>query len=274
MLGAIIGDVIGSRFEGMKNFPRYKRFSLYPKHTRFTDDTVMSVATADAILFNRNYRDVYKEYYARYPHAGYGKTFKMWAKSPIKIPYNSWGNGSAMRVSPVGWAFETETTVLEEAEKSAAVTHNHPEGIKGAKAVALAIHMLRNGALKEDIEKRIPEEFGYDVHPLINDQWDVSCQGCVPQAFAAFLEAEGFEDCIRRAIFKGGDSDTIAAIAGSFAEPYYGIPNYMLEGAFSKLPEDLANITELFVKRHIDVNFKKPDVRDYHWKRLFWILTK
>ena len=274
MLGCIIGDVVGSRFEGMKHFPRTINFSLFPRDTKCTDDTVMSVATADAILFNRNYKDVYREYYARYPHAGYGRSFKLWANSPIKIPYNSWGNGSAMRVSPIGWAFNTGTTVLEEAERSAAVTHNHAEGIKGAQAVAYAIWMLRNGAGKEEVEKEITERFGYDLHPPVATKWDVSCQGCVPQAFKAFLESVNFEDCIRKAIWGGGDSDTIAAIAGSIAEPFYGIPTLMLDGAFAKLPEALANLTELFVKTYVNKEFVKPTPQELNWRRLWDILIR
>ncbi|MFA7219133.1 MAG: ADP-ribosylglycohydrolase family protein [Synergistaceae bacterium] len=274
MLGSIVGDIIGSRFEGMNNYPRIKNFSLFPKSTRFTDDTIMTVATCDAILFGRNYGDVYKEYYARYPHAGYGKSFKAWAQSENKDPYNSWGNGSAMRVSPIGWAFKTETEVLEEAKNSASVTHNHPEGIKGAQSVALAIHMLRNGANKRDVDERISKDFEYDLHPAIKNEWDVSCQGCVPQAFASFLDSVGFEDCIRRAIFRGGDSDTIAAIAGSIAEPYYGIPKDIMESTFYKLSEDISNITELFIQKYIDECFEKPRIEDYNWKRLFRILIR
>jgi ADP-ribosylglycohydrolase len=274
MIGAIIGDIVGSRFEGMRHFPKHKNFSLFPSKTRFTDDTVMSVATADAILFDRPYRDVYKEYYTRYPKAGYGKSFKLWAKSPVKTPYNSWGNGSAMRVSPIGWAFNTATTVLEEAEKSASVTHNHPEGVKGAQSVAYAIWMLRIGADKEELEEEIVERFGYDLHPPIQEKWDVSCQGCVPQAFKAFLDSEDFEDCIRRAVWSGGDSDTIAAIAGSIAEPFYGIPDYMLDGAFCKLTEDVGNITEFFVQKYVNEDFVKPSVEDMKWRRLFHMLVK
>ena len=273
VIGAIVGDIIGSRFEGAKSNPKRKKFSLYHKHTRFTDDTVLTVATCDAILFDRNYRDVYREYYARYPKVGYGGSFRKWAVSKTKDPYNSWGNGSAMRVSPIGWAFNTETTVLEEAEKSAAVTHNHPEGVKGAQAVALAVFMARTGDTKEAIRKRIEEEFEYDLNPPITGKFEVSCQGSVPHAIAAFLDSEGFEDTIRKAIFRGGDSDTIAAIAGSIAEPYYGIPKRILEEAFDKIPEDLANITELFVKAYKDDQFVKPEKKEHEWKKLFNMLT-
>lgn len=274
MLGCIIGDIIGSRFEGAKSTPKRKNFSLFHKHTRFTDDSVLSIATADAILFDRNYMDVYREYFTSYPHAGYGGSFKKWAISKSKEPYNSWGNGSAMRVSPIGWAFNTESDVLEEAEKSASVTHNHPEGIKGAQAVALAIFWARTGFSKTKISKHIAERFDYDLNPPIEHGFDVSCGGTVPQAIAAFNDANGFEDTIRKAIFRGGDSDTIAAIAGSIAEPYYGIPDSLIEGAFSKMPEALANVAELFVKTHINSNFKKPREEDYGWKRLFRVFTK
>jgi len=274
MIGAIVGDIVGSRFEGPNKNPRRKNFSLFPSNSRFTDDTVLTIATGDAILFDRNYRDVYREYYTRYPKRGYGGSFKKWAQSKSSKPYNSWGNGSAMRVSPIAWAFSTETTVLDEAGKSAEVTHNHPEGVKGAQAVALAIFLSKNGASKEKIRKEIETRFEYDLNIPITGEFDVSCQGSVPHAIAAFLDAVDFEDTIRKAIFRGGDSDTIAAIAGSIAEAHFGIPDDLVEGAFSKMTDDLANVTELFVKTYINHDFVKPDKSDYGWKRLFRILIK
>jgi len=269
MIGAIVGDIVGSRFEGADKHPKKNNFSLFHKDTRFTDDTVLTVATSEAILFNRSYKDVYAEYYMRYPRAGYGGSFRKWANSSDKKPYNSWGNGSAMRVSPIGWAFNTETTVLEEAKKSAEVTHNHPEGIKGAQAVALAIFLARQGASKKVIKEEIENRFGYDLNPVITHKFDVSCQGTVPHAIASFLSADGFEDTIRRAIFRGGDSDTVAAIAGSIAEPFYFIPDSMIQGAFGKLSEDISNITERFVKKHVDKTFSKPVHENVGWKRIF-----
>ena len=273
MIGCIVGDIIGSRYEGMNRFPKTKDFKLFHKATRFTDDTILSVATADALLFNIPYQDIYRQYYVRYPNGGYGKAFKEWAKSADPQPYNSWGNGSAMRVSPIGWAFNTESEVLDNAEKSAIVTHNHIEGIKGAQSVAYAIFMLRNKACKNDIEEVISKKFDYDLHPPIKEIWDVSCQGCVPQAFAAFLDSNSFEDCIRKAIFRGGDSDTIAAIAGSIAEPYYGVPDYMVVEAFNKLSKDIGHVVELFVKTHIDKDFVQPYVALPKWKKLFNVFS-
>ena len=255
MIGAIIGDIVGSRFEGMNRVPYSKNFKLFHKHCRFTDDTVMTIATCEAILNNKKYRDIYRKYYNLYPYSGYGRTFKLWARSGINLPYNSWGNGSAMRVSPVAYAFDSEEEVLYEAKKSASATHNHKEGIKGAQSVAMAIYLAKNGIHKDSIEEKISEKFGYNLRPEVLSEWDVSCQGCVPQAFCAFFESNDFEDCIRKAILKGGDSDTIASIAGAIAEPYYGIPSEFIKKAFKFLPYDLKNVVESFIRRHIDSSF-------------------
>jgi ADP-ribosylglycohydrolase len=274
MIGAICGDVIGSRFEWNNITEKYGRFKFFHNKCRFTDDSVLSIATAEAILFNRNYGEVYKEYFTRFPQAGYGKAFKKWGQSEIQEPYNSWGNGSAMRISPIAWAFDSEKKVLEEAEKSASVTHNHEEGIKGAQATALTIFMARKSFKKEIIKDRIEKKFGYNLKPEINGKFDVSCQGSVPHAIAAFLESNDFEDSIVNAIYRGGDSDTIASIAGAIAEAYYGIPYKMICGAFNELPEDLANMTELFVKTYIRSGFVKPPKRKYDWIRIFDVLSK
>jgi len=273
MIGCIIGDIVGSRFEGMSRYPKTKNFKLFHKTTRFTDDTILSVATADALLFNIPYNDIYRQYYVRYPHGGYGKAFKEWANSANPQPYNSWGNGSAMRVSPVGWAFNTESEILENAKKSAEVTHNHIEGIKGAQSVAYAIFMLRNKASKNDVESVISKIFDYDLHPAIKDEWDVSCQGCVPQAFASFLDSTSFEGCIRKAIFRGGDSDTIAAIACSIAEAYYGVPDYMVAEVFNTLSDEIGNVVELFVKTYVNKDFVRPHAELPKWEKLFNVFS-
>lgn len=269
MIGSIVGDLVGSRFEGLNKYPKTNKFKMFHKDCRFTDDTVMTVAVADAILSGSSYKDKMIEYYYRYPNAGYGGNFKKLINSGWKTDGNSWGNGSAMRVAPIAWAFKCENEIMEQAKISAAKSHGHIEGIKGAQSVAYAIFMLRNKASKSDIESVISKKFDYDLHPPIKDIWDVSCQGCVPQAFASFLDSTSFEDCIRKAIFRGGDSDTIAAISGSIAEPYYGVPDYMVAEAFNKLSKDLGHVVELFIKTHINKDFVQPYVALPKWKKLF-----
>jgi len=250
MLGAIAGDVIGSRFErdGFKS----KEFPLFTKASIFTDDTAMTIAVADALLNNKAYEQALKSWGRRYPLAGYGGTFRQWLAGLVKGPYNSWGNGSAMRVSPVGWLCNTLEEVLTEAEASAAVTHNHPEGVKGAQAIAVCIFLARTGHEKEAIRDYCIETFGYNLRRKIDDiriyySFDVSCQGSVPEAIIAFLESDDFEDAIRNAISLGGDSDTIAAMAGSIAEAYYGnVPQEIVDGVAQRLPEDMKNILAQF----------------------------
>ena len=220
MLGAIIGDIIGSRFE--KNNIKHKDFELFTNESTFTDDTVLTVAVADCILNDRGYESTIKKYGKKYPLAGYGKTFKLWLAGIIKEPYNSWGNGSAMRVSPIGFAFANEESVLKEAKKSAKITHNHKEGIIGAQAIAMSIFLARKGQSKQEIKSYVEGHFGYNLQRTIeeirpNYEFDVSCQGSVPEAIIAFLESENFEDTIRTAISIGGDSDTIACMAGAIA---------------------------------------------------------
>jgi ADP-ribosylglycohydrolase len=225
MLGAIAGDVIGSVYERFNI--KSTNFPLFRPESRFTDDTVLTVAIADSILTGESYSQKLKEYYRYYPRAGYGFHFAQWASSDKTEPYNSWGNGSAMRVSPVGFAFNTLDEVLDEAARTAEVTHNHPEGIKGAQAVASAIYMARSGSSKHDITQFLQDRFGYDLSESIDSireyySFDVSCQGSVPQAIIAFLESNDYEDAVRKAVSIGGDSDTIACIAGGIAEAFYG----------------------------------------------------
>jgi len=224
MLGAIAGDIIGSFYE----FGRIKTtdFQLFCIDSRFTDDTVLTVALADSILTKIPYLDKIMEYYNLYPKAGYGGRFKKWAQNHEMKPYNSFGNGSAMRVSPIGWAYNSLEDVLSEAEKSASVTHNHPEGIKGAQSVAAAIFLARTGSTKKEIKEYITSTFAYNLSDTIdnirpNYRFDETCQGSVPQAIIAFLESEDYEDAVRKGISLGGDSDTIACIAGGIAEAYY-----------------------------------------------------
>lgn len=253
MLGAIAGDVIGSRFEhaGIKS----KDFELFNRQSVFTDDTVHTVALADSILNKAPYRDKLREYFKSYPGAGYGDRFRQWAQSSTPAPYGSYGNGSAMRVSPVAWLFDTLEDVLSEALKSAEVTHNHPEGVRGAQAVAGAIFMARNGAEKAVIRCYVEDTFSYDLSATIDEirpdySFDVSCQGSVPQAIRAFLEAEDFEDAVRNAVSLGGDSDTQACIAGSIAEAYFGgVPDHIIAQTLSCLDQRMLSVLHLFCDR-------------------------
>ena len=253
MLGAIAGDMIGSRFE-WHNI-KHKKFELFHQDCHFTDDTVLTVAQADSLLSGVPFRDKLKEYFLLYPLAGYGGRFRMWASGPELEPYYSFGNGSAMRVSPVGWFFGDLDRVLAEARRSAAVTHNHPDGIKGAQATAAAIFLARRGEDKAAIRAFIKERFGYDFSPTLADirpgyRFDVSCQGSVPQALQAFFEAADYEDAVRNAISIGGDSDTIACITGGIAEAFYGSLSAALQGeVFARLDERLGRVTKEFLTR-------------------------
>jgi ADP-ribosylglycohydrolase len=254
MLGAIAGDVIGSVFEASPI--KSKDFPLFQPASTFTDDTVLTVAVAHAILTGADYAAALKTFGRRYPHAGYGGTFYRWLHAADSRPYNSWGNGSAMRVSPVGLAFDTLDDVLREAAASAAVTHNHPEGVKGAQAIALAVWLARRGHSKTDIKQEITARFGYDLSPTLADirptyRFDVSCQGSVPPAIIAFLEAVDVEDAIRNAISLGGDSDTLAAIAGGIAHAFFGeIPATIAAGVRQRLPAEFLSIIAEFNERY------------------------
>lgn len=253
MWGAIAGDIIGSVYE--RHPIKTTDFPLFDRNARFTDDTVLTVAVAHAILTGTGYGAAIKEFGRRHPHAGYGGSFRRWLQSEPSQPYYSWGNGSAMRVSPVGWAFETIGQVLDEARKSAEVTHDHPEGIKGAQATALAIFMARRGNAKEEIREELTRRFEYDLRRTLDEirpgyRFDVSCQGSVPEAIVAFLESESVEDAIRKAVSLGGDSDTQACIAGAIAEAFYGPVSEAVEQEVRRrLPEDFMGIVESFTER-------------------------
>jgi ADP-ribosylglycohydrolase len=255
MLGAIAGDIIGSPYEWRST--KDYNFTLFTKHSTFTDDTVLTVALADSILKKSDYKLQLKHYYGKYPDAGYGGMFSKWARSKDMTPYNSFGNGSAMRVSPVGWAYNTLNKVLEEAKKSAEVTHNHPEGIKGAQAVASAIFLARNGSKKKDIGIYIENTFQYNLNRSYeeikqNYGFDVTCQGSVPEAIISFLESKNFEDAVRKAVALGGDADTQACITGSIAEAYYkGVPKSISEKVFNILDDHLTKIVRKFMKKYV-----------------------
>lgn len=253
MIGAIAGDVIGSVHERAPT--KTTDFPLFTPASRFTDDTVLTVATAHAILTATPYENAYRRFGRRYPDAGYGGMFREWLRAAEPRPYNSWGNGSAMRVSPVGFAFDSADAVLREAERSAAVTHDHPEGVRGAQATALAVYLARTGAMKEEIREELTDRFGYDLRGRIDTirpdyTFDVSCQGSVPEAIIAFLESEDVEDAIRLAVSLGGDADTQAAIAGGIAEAYYGeVPEAIVEPMRARLPADLLEVIDAFRDR-------------------------
>ncbi len=254
MLGAIAGDIIGSVYENLHT--KRKDFRLFTPVSKFTDDTVLTVAVADALMNDRDYSKAIKTYARKHPLRGYGPRFLKWMALPGSKPYNSLGNGSAMRVSPVAWACQSEEEVLLEAERSAACTHNHTEGIKGAQAVALAIWLARHTQDKELIRCNVAERFGYDLSDTIdhirpNYKPDITCPGSVPQAIIAFLDSTDFEDAIRNAVSLGGDADTQACIAGSIAEAFYGeIPEEILQKIQKKLSPDLWETTQRFCQRY------------------------
>ena len=225
MIGAIAGDVIGSVHEGAP--PQAKVFPLFVPRSRFTDDTVLTVAVANAVREGSDYATSLRRWGRRYPHAGYGGWFRDWLFRDDAAPYHSFGNGSAMRVSAIGWAFDEFDAVVHEAARSAEVTHNHPEGVKGAQAVAAAVWLARTGASKEQIAALLSDRFGYDCSVSLaalqrRGGFDVTCQGTVPAAAVAFLQATDFEDAVRNAVSFGGDADTLACIAGALAEAHYG----------------------------------------------------
>ena len=257
MIGAIIGDIAGSRFEWHNR--KSKRFTFLKgndesRHPcRFTDDTVMTIAVAEALMdaagkdeneIRRTLVDRMQKWGHRYPYAGYGGNFGVWLRAADPKPYESYGNGSAMRVSAAGWLYET----LEETRRTACltsdVTHNHPEGIKGAESVAAAIWMARTGKTKEEIRAYVTREFGYDLSRTCDEirpgyHHVESCQETVPEAVTAFLEGTDFEDVIRTAVSLGGDCDTLTCIAGSMAEAYYGVPEDLKQECLRRIPQDI-----------------------------------
>lgn len=251
MLGAIAGDIIGSIYE-WDNI-KTKQFELFGQDCFFTDDSVLTIALADAILNQQDYVSVMKSYYRRYPDAGYGGMFHRWARSEDSQPYKSWGNGAAMRISPVGFAFDNLDEVLANAGRYTEVTHNHPEGIKGAQATAAAIFLARNGGTKSEIKTYVTTAFGYDLSKTLDEirptyEFNESCQRTVPQAITAFLESTDFEDAIRNAISLGGDSDTLACITGGVAEAFYGgVPIWIAAKVMTLLDDELRRVTTAFM---------------------------
>ena len=259
MYGAILGDMIGSPYE-FDMSGKTKDFPLFVPGSRFTDDTVMTVAVAEALMDTlgkgeeellRALAESMQRWGRRYPNAGYGGRFIRWLASPDPKPYHSWGNGSAMRVSAAGWLFGTLEETRRAAVRTAMVTHDHPEGIKGAEAAASAVFLARTGAGKGEIRDYIARQFGYDLDRTCDEirpgySFDVSCQGTVPEAVIAFLEAENFEDNLRTAVSLGGDCDTLTCISAAIGEAFWGVPEELKAECRKRLPEDMLQVLDRF----------------------------
>ena len=264
MVGAIIGDIIGSpyEFDATKEY----NFEIFKLHSDYTDDSVMTIATAVAILGDGDYAKAYREGARSDSARGYGGMFRKWIHSDTMGPYGSFGNGSAMRVSPVGWAYDSMQEVLEQAERSAAVTHNHPEGIKGAQATALAIYLARKRHTKDQIRDAISGLFQYNLNRNCEEirpsyEFDATCQGTVPEAIIAFLDSNGFEDAIRLSVSLGGDADTMGAITGSIAHAFYReIPSDIGKKALCMLPKEYLTILRKFKDTFKEKEDETPDV--------------
>ena len=259
MYGAILGDIIGEPYEFDRG-DKTKDFPLFSRRPTFTDDSVMTIAVAEALMNSRGKTpgeirqalvDSMREWGAAYPDAGYGGMFRWWLTADHPEPYGSFGNGSAMRVSAAGWLFDSLAETREKARLTAEVTHNHPEGIKGAESVAAAIWLARRGSTKDEIRDYITREFGYDLSRTLDEirpgySFYATCQQSCPEAIIAFLEGNGFEDVIRKAVSLGGDSDTIACMAGAIAEAFYGIPDRFKSECKIRLPNDMIEILNRF----------------------------
>jgi ADP-ribosylglycohydrolase len=253
MIGAIAGDIIGSVYEW--NNIKTKVFTLFSAKCFFTDDSILTIALADSILSGASYVDNLKKFYCWYPNGGYGSSFHRWAQSGGAEPYNSWGNGAAMRISPVGYAYNDLDTVLRKAADFTEITHNHPEGIKGGQATAAAIFLARTGQSKAEIKEFSETKFQYDLSKHVDNirpsyKYDVSSQGTVPQAIRAFIDSTDFEDAIRTAVSLGGDTDTLACITGGIAQAFYGgVPEPVVNKVYDILDERLGKITREFMEK-------------------------
>jgi ADP-ribosylglycohydrolase len=253
IIGSIIGDIVGSIYE-WRNTKDYN-FDIFPSEGTFTDDSVLTVAIADSILHQKDFEESLWSYGRKYPDRGYGGWFQSWLGQNNPQPYNSFGNGSGMRVSPVGFAYPDVPAILQKARETAEVTHNHPEGIKGAQAVAAAVFLAKKAYSKTEIKNYIVKTFAYDLNFSIDEirpeyTFDVTCQGSVPQAIVAFLESTNYEDAIRKAISLGGDSDTIACMTGGMAAAFHKhIPKEFLDYAEERLPEEFIEIINKFEER-------------------------
>jgi ADP-ribosylglycohydrolase len=254
MIGAIAGDIIGSIFEFNNN--RTKDFELFSPRSSYTDDSILTIALADSIMTGTPYVENLKSFFHLYPDGGYGGGFYTWAQSADSSPYNSWGNGAAMRISPAGFAYDDMETVLKKAKEFTEITHNHPEGIKGGQATAAAIFLARTGNSKTQIKDYIEKQFHYDLSKHVDQirptyEFNESSQDTVPQALRAFIDSADFEDAIRTAVSLGGDSDTLACITGGVAQAFYGgVPEPIQRNVYSTLDDRLARITREFMQRY------------------------
>jgi ADP-ribosylglycohydrolase len=254
MLGAIAGDIIGSAWEASGE-KRYD-FPLFTEFSRFTDDTVMTVAVAHALLEGADFAPALRAFGRRHPFAGYGQGFERWLIDSTMGPYNSYGNGGAMRASPAGHAARSADEALALAERLAAPTHNHPEGLKGAQATALAVFLARSGEGKETIRREVMARFGYALQRSVEQirpsyAFDVAAQKSVPEAIICFLDAADFESAVRNAVSLGGDTDTMACIAGAIAEAHWrGVPPAIEAEVRARLPADLLDVVERFTQRY------------------------
>lgn len=252
MYGAIIGDIIGSVYEFAHPPIKTTDFDLFTPQSDYTDDTVLTCAVAEAIINRWDYKDALHRYGRNFPGRGYGGHFQAWLFTDPPVAYNSFGNGSAMRVSPVGFAYASMESVLREAKASALPTHNHAEGIKGAQATALAVFMASTGSTKEEIKQAIVTRFGYDLNRTVEEirpvyQFNETCQETVPEALIAFLESEDYESAVRLAVSLGGDADTLACITGGIAQAYYKvIPQWIQDRAWMLLPPPFKRVIEEF----------------------------
>jgi ADP-ribosylglycohydrolase len=272
-ISSIAGDMIGSCYE-FHNIDT-EEFDFFSKKSTFTDDTVLTIATMDVILDKKDYAQYYLDYAQAYPNRGYGNAFLMMVLMKKLVPYNSYGNGSAMRISPVGWVFETLDETIAEAKRSAECTHNHEEGIKGAVAIAGSIFIARKGGTKEDIKKFV-ENVGYDLSKKLSDfeqgKFDVTCQGTIPICIAILMETDSFEQAIRKAVAMGGDVDTNACIVGGVCDALYGLPSDdIVENVYRRLPEHMRKITTAFVTKYVNKNFKPPVIPLSEESELFTI---
>ena len=268
MYGAILGDIIGSPYEHHQE-EKTKDFRLFSHRSRFTDDTVMTVAVADALMDAKATGvlddeaavkdlliDAMHRWGRRYPRAGYGGRFYDWLMYADREPYNSFGNGSGMRVSPAGWMAEDMEQCRTLARWTSEVTHDHPEGVKGAESIACAIFLARGGSSKEEIREYVSAEFGYDLDRTCDEirpdyHFDVTCQGSVPESIIAFLDGTDLEDVIRTAVSLGGDTDTMAAMAGSIAEAFYGVPEELKIECEERLSEDILEVLLRFAEEEM-----------------------
>lgn len=249
IIGGPIGDIIGSVYE--ENPVKSLDFQLFNEKSRFTDDTVMTVAVADWLLNKKDLIRTLQEWGLQYKNRGFGWNFYCWLRKDNPLPYNSFGNGSAMRVGPIGYYAEDEKMVLKLAKESASVSHNHPEGIKGAQAIALSVFLANQGFSKNEIRSKIENLFDYDLQRDCKSikahySFDSSCQGSCPESIIAFLESTDYENAIRLAIYLGGDSDTIGCMAGSIASAFYGVPEGLYKQAMMYLSDDMRKIITTF----------------------------